>query len=79
MSAPACTEETAAPGLVPELECGPIGLNSADIPGGTGSVNLDGPVGVGGMEWRPEDGHCWSATIGAALALETAAKAAEPV
>ncbi len=54
---------------------GQLGLNSADVPGGVGSVHLDGPVEVGGMEWRPEDGHSWAATIGAALALEMAAQA----
>ncbi len=54
---------------------GNIGLNSAGIPGGVGAVLLDGPVEVGGMEWRPEDGYCWSATIDTALAAEMAAQA----
>lgn len=51
---------------------GQLGLNSAGVPGGVGTVVLDKPVTAAGIEWTPTDGQWDRSPIGAALALETA-------
>ncbi len=58
----------------PDDTIGQLGRNAADIPGGTGSVDIPEPVEMLGLWWDREDGRwdCGS-PIGAALALETAA------
>lgn len=51
---------------------GQLGLNRANIPGGTGSVDIPGPVEMLGLLWDRKDGRWDSGSpIGAALALET--------
>ncbi len=79
MSSLACADEPDV--IVMDVECGPIGLNSADIPGGCGgAAALDAPLEMAcGLLWEPIDFSPWHSPIGAALALEMAGKAAEPV
>lgn len=66
----------AATRIQPATTTPQLGLNSAGIPGGVGSVHLDEPIVVAGAVWDPADGD-WAtgAPIGAALALEMAGTA----
>lgn len=73
MSAPGLEKAPTQPPS-PSLGMGPISLNSALIPGGTGSVEMPGEIEVCGIRWTPADGHAHSCSIGAALALEMVGK-----
>jgi len=48
-----------------------LGLNAAQVPGGISTVSI-GTVVAGGRQWDPDDAAPHAASIGYALAVETA-------
>lgn len=58
--------------FVKSSTAGQLGLNSAGVPGGVGTVHLDAPIDAGGVQWTPADGQWDHSPIGAALAVEMA-------
>lgn len=49
-------------------------LNTAAVPGGLGCHPPTEPLHIAGQVWRPADCGPWACPIGAALAIETAAR-----
>jgi hypothetical protein len=70
-------QPTVAP-AEPQSKAGQLGLNAAGVPGGISAVPV-GTIVAGGLVWDPSDAEPHSASIGYALAAETAAAAAVEV